>query len=182
MGGGDKPLLPIAGRPMLASIIETLEPMPIAISANGDPARFAGFGLPVLPDGPFVDQGPLAGILAGLDWAAGSGAEFLLSVPGDTPLIPRDLPIRLTPAPACAASRGLIHPLVALWPVACRTTLVAWLSRPGSRAAIEFGRSIGMRVVDFPVRDPDPFLNVNTPGELAEIQARTESKRAGGAG
>lgn len=171
MGGGDKPLLVVAGRPMLASIIDALEPLPIAISANGDPARFARFGRQVLPDGSFAGQGPLAGLLAGLDWAAASGAEFLLSVPGDTPFIPRDLAARLAPAPACAASAGRTHPLVAVWPVTCRTALRQWLSTPGPRAVMSFGRSIGMRDVDFPVRDADPFLNVNTPDELAELRA-----------
>ena len=72
MGGGDKPLLDVGGSSMLARVIAALRPdaAAVAISANGDPARFGAFALPVLPDGAFVDQGPLAGVLAGLDWAA----------------------------------------------------------------------------------------------------------------
>jgi molybdopterin-guanine dinucleotide biosynthesis protein A len=93
IGGGDKPLLNVGGRPMLARILHTLaaDLTDIAISANGDPTRFASLGCPVLDDGVFVGEGPLAGILAGLDWAAGLGCSALLSVPGDTPFVPRGL-------------------------------------------------------------------------------------------
>jgi hypothetical protein len=92
LGGIDKPLLELGGRSLLERIIELLAAQagPIALSANGDPARFASFGLPVLPDGAFGGQGPLAGVLAGLDWAAAQGAEALLTVPGDTRFIPPD--------------------------------------------------------------------------------------------
>ena len=91
LGGADKALLPLAGRPLLGWLLPRLAPQvdALAISANGDPARFAAFGLPVLPD-PVVDQGPLSGLLAGLDWAAGQGAQALLTVPADTPFIPLD--------------------------------------------------------------------------------------------
>ncbi len=93
MGGVDKPLLELGGVPMLARSIAALRPdvSAIAISANGDPARYAEFSLPVLPDGPFQAEGPLAGVLAGLDWAAARGVEALLTVPGDTPFIPAGL-------------------------------------------------------------------------------------------
>ena len=177
MGGGDKPLLDVGGRPMLARILTALGPLPVAISANGDPARFAAFGRPVLPDGPYAGQGPLAGLLAGLDWAAGLGAEALLSVPGDTPFVPPDLVRRLSPAPACAASLGQPHPLVALWPVGCRAALRAWLDAPNPRAVFRFARTIGVRLVDFPVQTTDPFLNVNTPEELTD--ARTHASGSG---
>jgi molybdopterin-guanine dinucleotide biosynthesis protein A len=161
MGGGDKTLLRLGQRTILAEILRRLERQAaaVALSANGDPARFAAYGLPVLADAT-PDQGPLAGLLAGLEWAAGVGAEALLSVPGDTPFVPRDLVSRLSPAPACAASLGHVHPLVALWPVACLDSLRVWRN-PRVRA---FAESVGMRHVAF--EDASAFLNVNTPEEL----------------
>ena len=98
MGGADKPLLDLAGRRMIERIVAALDARHIAISANGDPARFAALGLPVLGDGEFAGEGPLAGVLAGLDWAAGLGVDALLTVPGDTPFIPPGWPRRSLPA------------------------------------------------------------------------------------
>ncbi len=170
MGGTDKPLLLLQGRPLLAHILDAIGPLPTAISANGDPTRFAAFGLPVVPDGRFAGEGPLAGVLAGLDWAVSIGAETVLTVPGDTPLIPRDLARALAPAPACAASLGRTHHPVALWPAGCRDALRALLSMPGSRSVERFAASIGMRVVDFPAETWDPFLNVNTPDDLMRLR------------
>jgi molybdopterin-guanine dinucleotide biosynthesis protein A len=169
MGGGDKPLLPLGGRTMLDRILATLMPdhEHIAISANGDPARFAA-ALPVLAD-PMPGQGPLAGVLAGLDWAAGLGADALLSVPGDTPLIPAGLAVMLAPAPAVAESGGRRHHLVALWPVAAAAGLRIWLEQPGPRSVRRFADTLTMRPVAFP---GDPFANVNTPADLAALAAR----------
>ena len=177
MGGGDKPLLDLGGQPILARIVARLGPRPMAISANGDIARFAAFGLPVLGDGAFVDQGPLAGVLAGLDWAAGLGATELLTVPGDTPFLPLDLAAALAPAPACATRDGQVHPLAALWPVACRDSLRAVLSIPGRRDIRHFAEQLGVRRVDFRGGTWDPFMNINTPEDLAA--ARTILGRQG---
>jgi molybdopterin-guanine dinucleotide biosynthesis protein A len=178
MGGGDKPLLEVGGAAMLARVIAALrdDADAVAISANGDPARFARFGQPVLDDGPFNDEGPLAGVLAGLAWAHANGATALLTVPGDTPFAPRGLTAALAPAPACAASHGQPHHLVALWPVACRDELRTLLSMPGRRDVAGFAHAIGMRVVDFPAAKWDPFLNVNTPEDLALARAVAEGK------
>ncbi|MEJ0017132.1 MAG: molybdenum cofactor guanylyltransferase MobA [Acetobacteraceae bacterium] len=176
MGGGDKPLLELAGEPIIRRILAALDTPEVAISANGDPARFSGLNLPVLPDRDFADQGPLAGVLAGLDWAAGLGAATLLTVPGDTPFIPHGLAAALAPAPSCAASQGHAHHLVALWPVACRDELRHLLSVPGRRDVMHFARAIGMRRVDFAVAKWDPFLNVNTPHELAVARAIAEGQ------
>jgi molybdopterin-guanine dinucleotide biosynthesis protein A len=183
MGGGDKPLLTVGGQPMLASVIAALGVRPIAISANGDPARFAAFGLPVLPDGAFQGQGPLAGLLAGLRWAAALGMASLLTAPGDTPFLPSGLAARLRPAPCCAASDGRRHHLVALWPVSCANTLHSLLSTPGSRRVGDFCERIGMRNVEFAVRSGDPFANVNTADELdlARLIAREGGADRGGA-
>jgi molybdopterin-guanine dinucleotide biosynthesis protein A len=190
LGGGDKPLLDVGGRPMLARILATLQGdlSDIAISANGDPARFAAFGRPVLADGAFAAQGPLAGILAGLDWAAGLGCSALLSVPGDTPFIPRGLPARLAPAPSCAVQGGRTHHLVALWPVAARDELRAMLAAPGARAVARFAARIGVRGVEFPATQAALFANVNTADGLAEARLLAEGidgidggdRRAGG--
>ena len=171
MGGGDKTLLDLGGQTILARIIARLGAVPVAISANGDPARFAAFGLPVLDDGAFPDQGPLAGVLAGLDWAFGLGASELLTVPGDTPFIPMDLAAALVPAPACAARDGQVHPLAALWPVACRESLRALLSSPGRRDIRHFAEQLGVRRVDFTGGTWDPFANINTPEDLAAARS-----------
>jgi molybdopterin-guanine dinucleotide biosynthesis protein A len=174
LGGLDKPLICLGGRTVLAHILDRLvgQAFPIALSANADPARFAAFGLPVLADGEFAGQGPLAGLLRGLDWAAGQGADTLLSIPGDTPFIPDDLVAALAPAPACAASSGRVHHLVALWPVAARAALAGLLATAGPRDVRRFAASLGMRTVDFAAIDLpsgpcDPFLNINTPADLA---------------
>jgi molybdenum cofactor guanylyltransferase len=176
LGGGDKPLLLLGRTPMLTRIIDMLRPeaAAIAVSANGDPTRFAAFGLPVLPDGAFADAGPLAGVLAGLDWAAACGAQALLTVPGDTPFVPAGLAQRLAPPPACAVSAGRVHSLVALWPIGCRDRLRALLGAPGRRDVRYFAAEIGMRQVDFAMAKWDPFLNVNTPEDLAVARAIAE--------
>ena len=109
MGGGDKGLLALGDRPLLAHVIDRLAPQVagLALNANGDPARFAGFGLPVLGDSIAGFPGPLAGVLAGLDWAAGQGTECIVTAAADTPFFPRDLVARL-----CDAAVGQVHPLV----------------------------------------------------------------------
>ena len=169
MGGGDKPLLELGGQTLLARVLATLaqDHPHVAISANGDPARFAT-ALTVLPD-PIPGQGPLGGVLAGLEWAAKLGATALLTVPGDTPLIPARLAASLSPAPAVAESGGRRHHLVALWPVACASRLRAWLQRPGTRSVRAFAETLAMRAVPFP---GDQFANVNTPADLAALEAR----------
>jgi molybdopterin-guanine dinucleotide biosynthesis protein A len=170
MGGGDKTLRLLAGQTLLARIITALAPAPIAISANGDPARFATT-LPVLPDG-MPGQGPLSGVLAGLDWAASLGADTLLTVPGDTPLIPPGLAALLAPAPSVAESGGRVHHLVALWPVSAADPLRNWLAKPGSRSVRAFAETLGMRRVAF---SADPFANINTPTDLAALEARVHT-------
>ena len=170
MGSGDKTLLKLGEHTLLAHILAALiaDHPHIAISANGDPARFASFALPVLPD-PIPGQGPLGGALAGLEWAAALGARTLLTVPGDTPLIPPGLAASLAPAPSVAESGGRRHHLVARWPTACAPALRAWLRRPGPRSVRAFAETLGMRPVPFA---GDPFANVNTPSDLAALEAR----------
>src|SRR5271168_2154242 len=142
MGGGDKALITIGGAAILDRVIARLRPATTAIilNANGDPARFARYGLPVVADSVPDFAGPLAGILAGLDWAAAHapGIEWLLSAPGDCPFLPKDLLERLhqarlaagTPL-ACARSGEWRHPVVALWSVALREDLRSALTEEG---------------------------------------------------
>jgi molybdopterin-guanine dinucleotide biosynthesis protein A len=181
MGGVDKPLLTVGDRTMLEAVIASLQVRPIAISANGDPARFAAFNLPVLPDGPFAGQGPLAGLLAGLDWAAALGMTTLLTAPADMPFLPHGLAEWLAPPPACLASAGRRHHLIALWPVTCAPTLRHLLSHPGPRSVARFAARLGMRYPEYDVRTGDPFANINTPEELAEARtkARNDANRGG---
>ncbi len=172
MGGLDKPLLRLDGLPLLDHIVARLRPQAgcLALSANGDPARFIDCGLPVLADAT-LGLGPLAGVLSGLDWAAAIGCDALLTVPGDTPFIPRDLAARLLPVPAVAASDGRVHHAVALWAVSCRAALRAHLQAGGSRSVSGFARTLPMRAVAFATVPVDPFFNVNTPEDL--VMARS---------
>ena len=180
MGGGDKALKPLAGRPILAHVIERLRGQcgDLLINANGDPARLAVFGLPVIADTIPDFAGPLAGVLAGLDWIAGHRpqAGWLLSVAADTPFIPDDLAARLhharaaagTPL-ACAASGGQSHHATGLWPVALREELRRDLAA-GERRLGRWTQGHGVAVAEWPAEPVDPFFNVNTPDDLAEAE------------
>lgn len=183
LGGGDKPLQLLAGRPMLASILERLEPQVamVAISANGDPARFAEYGLPVLAD-EGKQSGPLSGILAGLRWAKTEGMPKVLSIAGDTPFFPADLAGRLAEEVAgrgdiaVAASGGRRHPVFALWPVSLEADLRNFLAESATFSVAVFLERHGTVSVDFPMANVegqslDPFFNVNTPEDLAEAEA-----------
>ncbi|MBA4489788.1 molybdenum cofactor guanylyltransferase MobA [Paracoccus sp. S1E-3] len=176
MGGGDKVLLALNGQPMLAHVISRLAPQagPLAISANGDPARFARFGLPVLADSLPDFPGPLAGVLAAMDWAAGLGASAVLTAAGDTPFPPEDLAAKLLAAagpggPALAADRASdgatrLHPTFGLWPTALRADLRAAL-KDGLRRPRQWAAQHQAGIALF--GGPDPFFNINTPDDLA---------------
>ncbi len=178
LGGIDKTLVEIGGMAILSLILERLRPQLalVALGANGDPARFEQFGLPVLADH-IRGIGPLAGLLRGLDWAAEQGARSLLTVPGDTPFIPRDLLRLLAPAPSVAVSAGRTHHLVALWPVSWRDALADHLGRLSQDAprrafgVAAFAASHRLREVPFAAEPVDPFFNVNTPEDRAAAQA-----------
>ena len=189
MGGGDKCLSPLGQGTILSSVIQRIEPQVrrLAVSANGDPARFGAFGLPVLPDTLPGYQGPLAGILAGLRWCAAiDGCDTMLSAAGDTPFPPRDLLQMLGSAGArnsrqiaVAASGGRIHPVFALWPVAIADALEDFLTRTEDRRVTGFLEAAGFLVVDFPQSPPDdqpsdPFFNVNRPEDLVAAERIAE--------
>ena len=181
MGGGDKPLRLLAGRPLIDHVLERLRPQAAAIvlNANGDPARFAAWGLPVVPDGLPDHPGPLAGILAALDWAAAHRPDlpWVASVPGDSPLIPRDLLAGLHAAReaagapmACALSGGRTHPPIGLWPVALREALRQALSA-GERRIDRWTARHGIAHAEWPDAPVDPFFNANAPEDLAAAEA-----------
>lgn len=186
MGGGDKPLLTAGRSTLLARLLARLagEDMKLAINARGDAPRFAAYGLPVLPD-EVAGAGPLAGVLAAMEWAAGLGCAWVLTVPGDTPFVPRGLAGALAPGPAVAVSGGRRHHLVALWPIAARGALRARLGTIGPDAPRRaygvraFAETLGMRDVSFSDRPFDPFLNVNTPEELVLAHRLAEAEDGG---
>ncbi|WP_116598223.1 molybdenum cofactor guanylyltransferase MobA [Primorskyibacter marinus] len=191
MGGGDKALLELGGAPLLSHVIDRLAPQVagLALNANGDPARFADFGLPVVPDSLQGFLGPLAGVLAGLDWAAEQGADALISVAADTPFFPCDLvpqlllasegqahPLVLAATKGDAQTKsksrsGLIrHPTFGLWPVALRDDLRAALQDGLKKVVLWTDRHNGREAL-YPSDGLDPFFNVNTPEDLARAQA-----------
>ena len=182
MSGADKARIRVGGRPILERVVERLRPQcaGLVLNANDAPERFAGTGLPVVPDSVPDHPGPLAGILAGLDWAAANApqCEWLASVPGDCPFLPRDLVMRLhevriaagTPL-ACARSGEWRHPVVALWPVSLREDLRRALVDEGLRKIKIWTARHGVAVADWPADPVDPFFNVNTPEDAARARA-----------
>ncbi len=192
MGGGDKALLQIGGQTLLQRVIDRLQPQVagMALNANGDPARFDGFGLAVLPDSIDDFPGPLAGVLAGLDWAAEQGADAIVTVAADTPFFPVDLvdvlqdtaqgmthPLVLAATPRgeektkSMSRSGLIrHPTFGLWPVALRDDLRGAL-HDGIKKVVIWTEKHGGREAVFSTESGDPFFNVNTPEDLMAAEA-----------
>jgi molybdopterin-guanine dinucleotide biosynthesis protein A len=181
MGGGDKARIRIGGATILERVLERLKSQcsGVIINANGDPARFADTGLPVIADSVPDFAGPLAGILAGLDWVAANAPEieWLASAPGDCPFLPRDLVTRLhaargagsTPL-ACAQSGEWRHPVVALWPVRLRDDLRPALMQEGLRKIEVWTARHGVSLAEWPAAPYDPFFNVNTPDDAAQAE------------
>ena len=179
MGGGDKARLRIGGQTILERVLERFAPQcaTLVLNANGDPGRFADTGLPVIPDTVPGFVGPLAGILAGLEWAAAHapGIRDVVSVPGDCPFLPTDLVARLAGARraaatplACARSGERHHPVIGLWPVTLRADLHDALVERGLRKIDVFAEPYGVARADWPTAPVDPFFNVNTPDDAAE--------------
>ncbi|MCO8143996.1 molybdenum cofactor guanylyltransferase MobA [Rhodovulum tesquicola] len=176
MGGVDKALIRLGGTTFLARVAARLGPQvaAMALSANGPVEDYAEARLPVLADPPPGDLGPLAGVLAGLDWAAEAGADAVATVAVDTPFLPVDLVARLGTAAggelAVAASGGRMHPTAALWPVGLRAEVCAALAR-GERRLGGFAHIMRAVTVGFEAEGIDPFFNINTPDDLALAEA-----------
>jgi molybdenum cofactor guanylyltransferase len=181
MGGGDKARIRIGGKTILERVLARLEPQctRIILNANGDPARFADTGLPVVSDSVPDFAGPLAGILAGLDWAAAHAPEVadIVTAPGDCPFLPDDLVARLAAARqsagvplACARSGDWRHPVLGLWPVALRDNLRKALIEEKLHKIEAWTARHGIAIADWPATPIDPFFNVNTPQDAAEAE------------
>ena len=181
MGGGDKPMRRIGGRSILERVITRLRPQcdELILNANGDPARFAGFGLPVVADDVENFLGPLAGILAGLNWAAANrpGITLIVSAAADCPFLPSDLVSRLHQALvredaqlAVAASSGQLHPVIALWRVDLREELRHALVREDIRGVERWTARYRRAIVTWPIEPLDPFFNANTMDDIAEAE------------
>jgi len=183
MGGGDKARIKIGNITIIDRVLATLSAQctGIIINANGDPKRFADTGCTVVPDNVEGFPGPLAGILAGLDWlqAQDNGIEWMVSVPGDCPFLPDDLVERLHRARrqmgagvplACARSGEWRHPVVGLWPLALRADLRKALVEQDLRKIEVWTARHGIAVADWPVEPIDPFFNINTPEDAAEAE------------
>ena len=177
MGGGDKALRVIGGVPLLDRVIERMRPQveTLVLNANGDPARFAGFGLPVVPDSVPDYAGPLAGVLAGLDWTAEHRPDcaYVVSVATDAPFLPRNLVSRLVRGMeksgadlACAASAGQPHPVIGLWPVRLREDLRRAVVDETVRKVDVWTARHCLVTVPFPSEPIDPFFNANRPEDL----------------
>jgi len=184
MGGGDKGLLQLGGHSLLSRVITRLEPQVagMALNANGDPKRFADYGLPVLPDSIAGHAGPLAGVLAGLDYAAIQGVDHIVTAAADTPFFPQDLvevlqlaakmedtnmALAATPDP----KRGTLRqPTFGLWPVSLRHDLRGALNG-GVRKVVQWSNRHGAADAMFPNRDYDPFFNINHPEDLQTAEA-----------
>jgi molybdopterin-guanine dinucleotide biosynthesis protein A len=182
MGGGDKALRVIGGVPLLDRVIERMRPQveTLVLNANGDPARFAGFGLPVVPDSVPDYAGPLAGVLAGLDWTAEHRPDcaYVVSVATDAPFLPRDLVSRLVRGMensaadlACAASGGQPHPVIGLWPVRLREDLRRAVADETIRKVDVWTARHRLTIVPFPSEPLDPFFNANRPEDLTTAAA-----------
>lgn len=177
MGGGDKCLRPLAGKPILAHIIERARPQvaTLILNANGDGTRFASFGLPVVPDVVEGFAGPLAGILTGLEWARRSvpRCRWVASFASDAPFLPRDLVARMLRAVAdqgadlaCAASGGQAHPVFGLWRVALADDLRRALTIEGIHKVDQWTARHRLAEVEFATAPFDPFFNANRPEDL----------------
>jgi molybdopterin-guanine dinucleotide biosynthesis protein A len=177
MGGGDKALLTLAGRPLLSHVLDRIEPQVagLCLNANGDADRFSRFGVPVVADSIDGFVGPLAGVLAGLDWAAERGHDHVVSIAADTPFFPPDLVpyllMGLDNGPIVLAKTGKhVHPTFGIWPVDLRDDLRAALT-DGTRKVLDWTDRHDATTMVFPATTPDPFFNINTPDDLATAEA-----------
>jgi len=181
MGGGDKSLRMFDGAPLLERIIATADPQvsALCLNSNGDPAEYGAFGLPVVPDGVAGHAGPLAGILAGMEWVRNNHADcdWLASFACDAPFIPADLVLRLLAGVceggadlACARSGDRMHPVIGLWPMRLHRLLDQAVREEGVRKVDRWTAHYRLVAVEWSVDPVDPFFNVNSPEDFAEAE------------
>jgi molybdopterin-guanine dinucleotide biosynthesis protein A len=180
MGGGDKGLIRLGGRLVLDHVLDRLKPQvsQVMLNANGDPTRFADYGLPVVPDSVEGFAGPLAGVLAGLEWARdNTQAEWVATAATDTPFFPVDFVTRMLAAieaagadMACAASDGRHHPVFGLWPVRLAADLRHALVEEDIRKVDIWTARHKLVAVEFATQPHDPFFNVNRPEDVEEAE------------
>jgi molybdopterin-guanine dinucleotide biosynthesis protein A len=193
MGGGDKPLRTLGGKPILDRVVARTRPQvtDLLLNVNGDPARFAGYGLPMAGDVIDGHAGPLAGILTGMEWARAEhpDAEWIASFATDAPFLPGDLVAKLRAAAegegaqiACAMSGGRTHPVFALWPVALAGDLRAAMIDEDMRKIDAWTERYRIVHVEFPTDPVDPFFNINKPDNLAEAERLMAGEGAAEAG
>jgi molybdopterin-guanine dinucleotide biosynthesis protein A len=166
--GREKALIEIAGKPILQWIIERIAPQVSAMAINANSDGLAAFGLPLIADIRRDIGTPLAGIHAALHWTKAQGFDAVLTVPSDSPFLPRDLVARLGEGPAIAASRGQEHFLTGLWPVALYAKLESAL--PAVRRVQDWAHLCNARVTDLDDLPHDPFFNINTLEDLVEAE------------
>tara|TARA_E500000318_G_scaffold72998_4_gene67652 strand:- start:3656 stop:4285 length:630 start_codon:yes stop_codon:yes gene_type:complete len=181
MGGGDKSLKCLGGRPILEHVLERVRGQVgrLVLNANGDPERFAQYGLPVAEDVVEGQPGPLAGVLTGMTWAQRNApnARWILTVATDAPFVPTDLVARLGEAIerdnadlGCASSGGRHHPVIGLWPVAFADALKSAIETDGIRKVDRWTAGHRLAVIDYPDQPVDPFFNVNRPEDMKEAE------------
>jgi len=189
MGGVDKPMQRMGGRSLLERVVERLSPQcdRLILNANGDPSRFAAFGLPVVADGLADFPGPLAGILAALEWTAASRPDiaWVVSVAADCPFLPGDLVSGLHRAQAAenaelavAASGGQTHPVIGLWNVGLRQALRQALVVEDIRKISSWTARHRLASATWPIEPIDPFFNVNTPEDIARAETLAMQDKA----
>jgi molybdopterin-guanine dinucleotide biosynthesis protein A len=187
MGGEEKSLLQLGGKPPVAWVADALRPQTghLALNANGDPRRFKFLDLPVIADTVEGFVGPLAGLLAGMRWAEGiDGVTHVVTAAADTPFVPEDLVTRLSGAIsasdeiAMAHSVGRIHPVFGLWPLNLAGKLQDFLVKEDKRKILEFASRYTLHSVSFDKPGTDHFFNINTPGDLETAEIMVRAKRA----
>jgi molybdopterin-guanine dinucleotide biosynthesis protein A len=186
MAGRDKRIMPLAGQPLIAHVIERFAPQigPLILNVNGDPKPYGEFGLPIAPDTIDGFLGPLAGVLAGMDWALVNAPQchWIATAAADTPFFPMDFVAQLAEASeasgaliARAASLGRAHPTFAIWSVSLASDLRSAIADAGVRKATEWTTQQGCATVSFDASDFDPFFNINTPDDLLVAEAHLEN-------
>ena len=189
MGGVDKPMQRMGGRSLLERVVERLSPQcdRLILNANGDPSRFAAFGLPVVADGLADFPGPLAGILAALEWTAANRPDiaWVVSVAADCPFLPGDLVSGLHRARAAenaelavAASGGQTHPVIGLWNVGLGQALRQALVVEDIRKISRWTARYRLACATWPIEPIDPFFNVNTPEDIARAETLAMQDKA----